>query len=1048
MEKPVFKEDELTEAYQIASDFVNGSYLNKLENHEVKEVPASIKELEIEETFRFFKVNKLVYDRKENNLDKLANIYSSLEDVGASLIMVIDSDGEKSKLYLGIKRTLANGSPTIAQEVLENSFNGNFPGSEIKNVNSDKIETLVEGITESNFNTMEKEISSVSGIPSLKDEDKEKFVQGLEKLIDAMQGEEFSAVFIADPVSREQIAEIKSGYEILYSQLSPFAENQLTFTIDKSLTFARGSTKGFTETINRSITQTHSYTENKSKTEGDLLSTIAGAGIGGLAGGPIGAIIGMQIMSNIAGQETEGSSYSESNSETTGVSRSESEQVSSSQSATKGLSKGMQINSENKKVTNFLAKIDEQLERLDTSKDFGMWNCAAYFLAEDNQTAKIAASTFKALMRGDNSSVEDAYINSWDNDNKDNLVKVKNYLKKFHHPLVDLNVNNKLDLPYVTPGSLLSGRELTIHFGLPVKSITGVTVMEAAEFGRNIITYDGNASKESISLGKIFHMGRAESTEVKIDIDSLVMHTFITGSTGSGKSNTIYKLLAELTRKRKKFLVIEPAKGEYKEVFGGREDVNVYGTNPKYTELFKINPFKFPEDIHVLEHIDRLIEIFNACWPMYAAMPAVLKEGVERAYEMKGWDLDNSICLNSDITYPGFRDVLKILPKLIEESAYSEEVKSNYLGALVTRIRSLTNGLTGRIFTENEIDKDKLFNENCIVDLSRIGSVETKSLLMGILFMRLHEVRYANASRANSKLKHVTVLEEAHNLLRKTSIEQNQESSNLQGKSVEMIANAIAEMRSYGEGFIIADQSPNILDQAVIKNTNTKIILRLPDEVDRQLVGKAAGLNEEQIIELAKLKTGVGAIYQNNWLDPVLCTIDEYQGGKPLEYSYDFEANLKQGEKMRTDLIKILFKPKINNQERFDLKKIDVEKIKEWLLGIDIEPQIKKDTIDNLVQYQEKGSMELWSPDKFDNLSRLVGELIDYSRLARFASSEMDYFKWTNKFKEGLRNYVNLSEHEKLEDYLVKHLLNEKAHRDAGFKDFYFTWIEKVERGL
>ena len=50
-------------------------------------------------------------------------------------------------------------------------------------------------------------------------------------------------------------------------------------------------------------------------------------------------------------------------------------------------------------------------------------------------------------------------------------------------------------------------------------------------------------------------------------------------------------------------------------------------------KLLKINPFYFPETkIHVLEHIERLIEIFNACWPMYAAMPAVLKEAVEEVY--------------------------------------------------------------------------------------------------------------------------------------------------------------------------------------------------------------------------------------------------------------------------------------------------------------------------------------------------------------------------------------------------------------------------------
>ena len=100
-----------------------------------------------------------------------------------------------------------------------------------------------------------------------------------------------------------------------------------------------------------------------------------------------------------------------------------------------------------------------------------------------------------------------------------------------------------------------------------------------------------------------------------------------------------------------------------------------------------------------------------------------------------------------------------------------------------------------------------------------------------------------------------------------------------------MLSNAIAEMRSYGEGFIIADQSPGLLDMSVIRNTNTKIILRLPDYTDRELVGKAAGLNEDQVVELARLEKGIASITQSNWLEPVLCKIDQYK--MPIHSSDD-----------------------------------------------------------------------------------------------------------------------------------------------------------------
>ena len=215
------------------------------------------------------------------------------------------------------------------------------------------------------------------------------------------------------------------------------------------------------------------------------------------------------------------------------------------------------------------------------------------------------------------------------------------------------------------------------------------------------------------------------------------------------------------------------------------------------------------------------------------------------------------------------------------------ENKGAYKGSLLTRLQSLTNGLNGMIFTQGEISSSMLFDENIIVDLSRVGSTETKSLIMGMMVLKLQEYRMANATDMNSHLKHITVLEEAHNLLKRASSEQVSESGNLMGKSVEMLSNAIAEMRTYGEGFIIADQAPGLLDMSVIRNTNTKIIMRLPDLSDRELVGRAANLNDNQIAELAKLPRGVGAVYQNEWIQPVLCKVDK-SGTTEEKYSFQY----------------------------------------------------------------------------------------------------------------------------------------------------------------
>lgn len=544
-------------------------------------------------------------------------------------------------------------------------------------------------------------------------------------------------------------------------------------------------------------------------------------------------------------------------------------------------------------VKHALELIEQQVKRLEQCAALGMWNFAAYVLSPDYAIVNNVAHMYLSLTQGEESYMERAAVNVWPAKRTGEIRPWLNYLR---HPLFALNP--ELDEEWLmypvqaTVTTPLSGGELARALNFPRKSVSGLPVYECVPFGREVVRYSFDPGAKKIRLGRIYHMRRPGQTEVSLDRDSLASHVFITGSTGAGKSTAIYTMLWQLCLKNQgaaKFLVIEPAKGEYKNVLGGYPGVSVYGTNPDVAELLRLNPFSFPPEIHVLEHIDRLVEIFNACWPMFAAMPAVLKAAVECAYVACGWSLHTSRCACD--RFPTFQDVMRVLPTVVDSKKFSKDTQGDYKGALLTRIESLTNGINGQVLCrEDELSMEKLFDQNVIVDLSRVGSPETKALLMGVLLLKLQEHRMSQRARgsslANQELGHVTVLEEAHNLLRRTSSEQSQESSNLQGKSVEMLTNAIAEMRTYGEGFIIADQAPGLLDMAAIRNTNTKIILRLPDESDRRLVGRAAGLSDGQIAELARLDRGVAAVFQNHWLEPVLCGVDPFSKEQERRFTY------------------------------------------------------------------------------------------------------------------------------------------------------------------
>ena len=1073
---PKYKEMEsnFRKTLEIIDDAILKNYVTNLYQLVPEQNQGKISE--IVQNVRMYRVTKMVYEKNEFSLHKFTSVFNSLSHISTSVFLMIDSNGLETELYVGIKSDDKRRTATSTGKLLFNILKGQFPGIELQNKFGNEIEDLLN-------KPRGEFVSAVTSIGNLVDEENrnnEEFVQGLEKLIKTMEGQKYRAVILAENKSNNDLKKLRIGYEEIYNSLSPFSKMQINFSENKGTNYSNSSSVGIstgtTYSKNDSVTEGNSYSENESTSEqksvskknlmefaaasaGGIASGAAiGAGIGALlgpAGSAVGGIVGMSVTGAGAGlvmatgaiptytegqSSTKGSSYTENSSKTYGESKGETNTNTKTDTETIGNSSGssqaITLNTENKIVSNLLDRIDTQLERIKEFETFGMWECAAYFISEEPPVAEIAAATYKSIIQGKNSGVEVSSINTWNENNAKEIIK---YINNFEHP--SFKYNNDV---FVKATSLISSKELGIQMGLPKKSVVGFPVVEHNSFGQEIITYNEseNNNTDSIKIGKVFNMGKITKKVMKLDKESLAMHTFITGSTGSGKSNTIYEILDQLDIVGIKFMIIEPAKGEYKNVFGNKNNVTVLGTNPNFSELLRINPFKFPKSVHVLEHVDRLIEIFNVCWPMYAAMPAVLKDAVLSAYEDCGWDLVESVNRISDELFPTFVDLEKELWTVIENSAYSEELKGNYIGSLVTRIKSLTNGLNGQIFASDEIDNKLLFDENVIIDLSRIGSLETKSLIMGILVMRLNEYRMSEATEMNSKLKHVTVLEEAHNILKRVSAEQNSESSNVSGKSVEMLSNAIAEMRTYGEGFIIADQSPNAVDVSAIRNTNTKIIMRLPDEVDRRLAGKAAALKDEQLDEIAKLPKGVAVVYQNDWIEPVLCKVNKFEG-KEEPYNYTREYTEKIDEcKLKQELLKLLLKTKVNQEITPNIEYIDNTLTKSKLSTIQ-----KIEVLELLDEYRKTGKLKIWKNNNFEKLSKIVTNLIiDKNNLKKLIITR-------SNFEDLNRELVNLIERSvKIEDNELKLAISQSLMKEFSLEgkdalEIYSVWREFVVKG-
>ena len=1105
------------------------------------------KEFDDAHNIRYINITKWVTDKKENNLEKLVNVYAVLSNQDCNIALVFDRKQNTTNVYLAVvnnNNSLSNTDVNNYKDQIIEAIRGNFPGAEWK-------DEIGLGVLPCFDNDKSYSVSMASNIPT---EKSEKFVsQTIEKLIDGIIPEtkkkEYTIVLLATPILDVEERKLKLGE--FYSGLAPYASWSTSFQrlenqsigssatvgvnigasagvqngVNSSITDTQGTTDSTsrtdTESQSDTVTENESLTENESQadaegtTETDTKTkgssdTLGGGVFASASGGikPFGVgvdatagahvdyshgwnrstakALGKTAMRTITKGTAKTLGKSTGRTVGTAVANTLGRAVTSSMAATQGISKAVNIggniganfarsstttamlgknegitqNFTNFNIQHALELLKEQMKRYEQSSALGMWDFAAYIVSEDANVANNVAHSYLALTLGEESYMSKSAINTWRGNVEEEAgqaSEICEYIKMLRHPIFGLNpgvvgkiedgeVQVKVDEetefivypPIVTATTSLSGKELAYSLNFPQKSIPGLPILECVEFGRNVVTFDEkNKDDIELKLGKVFHMNHSEKNAVSLSLKSLASHTFVTGSTGSGKSNTVYHLLEKASVKNIKFLIVEPAKGEYKNVFGGRNDVSVYGTNPLISPLLRINPFSFPENIHVLEHLDRLVEIFNVCWPMYAAMPAVLKSAIEQSYVDSGWDLVNSKNRYGEDLYPSFEDVARNVKEKIDSSEYDAENKGAYKGSLLTRLESLCNGINGMIFVADEIADSNLFDENVIVDLSRVGSSETKSLIMGMMVLKLQEYRLSNADSMNSELNHLTVLEEAHNLLRRTSSDQSAEGNNLLGKSVEMLSNAIAEMRTYGEGFIIADQAPGLMDMSVIRNTNTKIILRLPDQADRELVGRAANLNEDQITEIAKLPCGVAAVYQNEWIQPVLCKVDLFKvPEEPYKYILggdDIVPSKKHIEKSLMDYI-------MDKELCRKGNKADLRALKSRIIKSKLETHIKRDFMDYLTDEGE---------DAVEKLRKLIFDFMSAEEAILEAKQCNDIVEWSRKVVENL-NPTPKEYSKKQIDIALGLILYEQSLRDSAYGSVFckFTEMYKNEGGV
>ena len=492
----------------------------------------------------------------------------------------------------------------------------------------------------------------------------------------------------------------------------------------------------------------------------------------------------------------------------------------------------------------------------------GLFNCTIKLYSDEKSINDIVAGIFRA-----NSKNEDLCFSL----HKHDLNPNEPYNDDAFLNMREVNIGNKVFREPVF-SNLYSGEEMDFFVRFPKTDIIGCERHIVPGFSVS------RGFTEGIHIGNILRNNSPVAEYCLPEID-LNRHMLVCGMTGSGKTNTVMNILKELYKKGIAWSCIEPAKREYFHIYKyGIEDLEVFEAGGSNNRVY-INPFQpFDDKVPLQTHIDSLYEAFMSCYSWVSPLPYVLENSIYRAYEICGYKLDGKDN-ERELKYPTIELLYTIIPEVVSEMGYEGRLEYEVKSSLQARISTLRRGEKGRILNvASSMNMKNLFTGHNVIELENIGDNSVKSLIMSLLMTNLREYRMTQED-SQLEVRHYLLIEEAHRLLRNTEKGQIGD-GDAQSNGVKYFTDMINELRSKGQGFIIADQSPEQLASAVIKNTNLKICHRLVSKYDKELIGDSMAASETQIKYLSNLKRGEAEVYSEGDDGPKLVRIPDVRMNK------------------------------------------------------------------------------------------------------------------------------------------------------------------------